>query len=259
MRFEILNVEHGFCAYAQAVDGRVFLIDCGHSEANRPSTYLPARGIRSIQRLFITNYDEDHISDLPAVRQNLDIRVLTRNASLTSAQIRAMKLPPISSAMRELLGMVDSFTGQVAPADLEPEGLRAWVYHNTYPTFTDTNNLSLLVFLDVGDLSFVLPGDLERSGWLELLRNPNVQEHLRRVHVFIASHHGRESGYCREVFDYCSPSLVVVSDGPIEYMSQQMANTYAAHASGSRFTSGGTTEMRKVVTTRRDGNIFWDM
>ena len=38
-----------------------------------------------------------------------------------------------------------------------------------------------------------------------------------------------------------------------------MASTYAQHASGENFTSGGTQELRKVVTIRKDGNIFWDL
>ena len=30
MKFEILNVQHGFAAYAIAQDGSVLLFDCGH-------------------------------------------------------------------------------------------------------------------------------------------------------------------------------------------------------------------------------------
>ncbi len=258
MRFEILNVEHGFCAYAQGRDGGVLLFDCGHSSFNRPSTYLPARGIHSVRRLFIMNYDEDHISDLLAVRRNLHIECLTRNPSLSSGQIRSLKTPPISPAMNELLEMVDTFTGGVTPAQLESDGLNVWMYHNHYPAFADTNNLSLLVFLDVGGVSFVLPGDLERPGWLELLQIPHVQGLLKRAEVFVTSHHGRESGYCQEVFDYCHPSLIVMSDGPIEHDTQRMASTYAQHASGEMFNTGAGSELRKVVTTRNDGNIFWE-
>ena len=195
MRFEILNVEHGFCAYAIGSDGGVLLFDCGHGTANRPSTFLPARGITNIRRFFVTNYDEDHISDLLAVRRSLYIEVLTRNSSMTSGQIRSLKTPPISPAMNELLGMIDSFTGEVSPQQLEPTGLQVWCFSNDYPMFTDTNNLSLLTFLDVGGVSFVLGGDLERAGWLALLQRPQVQGLLKRVHVFVASHHGRESGY----------------------------------------------------------------
>lgn len=258
MRFEILDVEHGFCAYAVGNDGGVLLFDCGHGTANRPSTYLPARGISSIRRFFITNYDEDHISDLLDVRRRLNIEVLTRNPSMTSSQIRSLKTPPISAAMDELLGMVDSYTGHVAPEQLEPAGLKVWFYHNNYPTFTDTNNLSLLTFLDVGSVSFALGGDLERDGWLALLQKPLVQESLKRVNVFVASHHGRDSGYCPEVFKYCKPSSIVISDGQIQYDTQLMATCYAQHATGELFSTPSGKEMRKVVTTRKDGNIYWN-
>ena len=258
MRFEILNVEHGCCAYAIGSDGGVLLFDCGHGSVNRPSTYLPDRGITNIRRFFVTNYDEDHISDLLAVRRNLHIEVLTRNASMTSSNIRSLKTPPISPAMNELLDMVDSFTGGVTPEQLEPTGLQVSIFHNDYPTFTDTNNLSLLTFLDVGGVSFVLGGDLEKAGWLALLQNPHVRGLLQRVDVFVASHHGRESGYCSEVFEYCTPRLIVMSDGPIRHDTQVMASTYAQHALGELFSTASGQETRKVVTTRKDGNIFWN-
>ncbi len=259
MRFEILNVEHGFCAYAIGGDGGVLLFDCGHGSVNRPSTYLPARGITNIRRFFVTNYDEDHISDLLAVRRSLYIEVLTRNASMTGSDIRSLKTPPISSAMNELLGMIDSFTSVVGPQQLEPAGLKVWLYYNDYPMFTDTNNLSLLTFLDVGHVSFVLGGDLERAGWLALLQNPHVRNLLGRVDVFVASHHGRESGYCPEVFDYCKPRLIVMSDGPIQHDTQLMAGTYAQHAVGGILSTPSGQENRKVVTTRKDGNIYWEL
>lgn len=160
--------------------------------------------------------------------------------------------------MNELLGMIDSFTGEVPREQLEPAGLQVSIFHNDYPMFTDTNNLSLLTFLDIGGTSFVLPGDLERAGWLALLRYPRVQDLLRRVHVFVASHHGRESGYCSEVFEYCKPRLIVMADGPIQHETQLMASTYAQHALGELFSTPAGHETRKVVTTRKDGNIYWN-
>ena len=154
--------------------------------------------------------------------------------------------------------MIDSFTGGVTPEQLEPSGLRVWTFHNKFPTFTDTNNLSLLIFLDIGGVSFALGGDLEKAGWLALLQNPHVQGLLQRVDVFVASHHGRESGYCAEVFEYCTPRLIVMSDGPIRHDTQLMASTYAQHALGELFSTPSGQETRKVVTTRKDGNIFWN-
>jgi len=87
MKFEILNVEHGFAAYAVGADSSVILFDCGHSASCKPSDYLYNQGIRKVNQLFITNYDEDHIADLPAVSYKLGIDVLRRNGSLNSAQI----------------------------------------------------------------------------------------------------------------------------------------------------------------------------
>lgn len=259
MKVAILDVEHGFCAYAVGRDGGVLLFDCGHGATIRPSTYLHGQGISRIRRFFVTNYDEDHISDLINVRRYLAIEILTRNPSLTSTQIRSLKTPPLSPAMKELLAMVDDYTGEVASDRFDPEGIRVSVFWNDYPLFSDTNNLSLLTFLEVGNFSFALGGDLERDGWVALLEHPQVRALLKNVDVFVASHHGRENGYCPEVFDHCNPSLIVMSDGPVTYSTQEMASTYARHATGSYFNNRGTSQWRKVVTTRKDGTIYWNL
>lgn len=78
---------------------------------------------------------------------------------------------------------------------------------------------------------------------------------LKKTHVdiFVASHHGRELGYCAEVFDYCKPSLVVIPDGTVDYDAEKMASIYAEHASGRWLNGTDGREWRKVVTTRNDG------
>jgi len=154
--------------------------------------------------------------------------------------------------------MVERYTSKVPQEQLEPPGIQVKTFWNCYPAFKDTNNLSLLTFLTIGGVTFVLPGDLERQGWLELLKKRVVCTQLRQANIIIASHHGRESGYCKEVFDYCKPSLVVMSDGPIQHDTQKMASTYGEHATGAWFTHRQRgREWRKVVTTRNDGNIWW--
>ena len=253
MKFEILNVQHGFAAYAIAGDGSVFLFDCGHSSTCRPSDLLWAQGIRTIRRLIVTNYDEDHISDLPVLWQNFTIETLSRNLSVNSDRLRSLKTSPLSPAMKVLLSMIASYTENVPIEQFETPGIHVQTFYIRYPTFEDTNNLSLLSFLSIGDVSFVLPGDLEQAGWIELLKNPVVCELLGSVQIFVASHHGRESGYCSEVFDYCCPQLVVMSDGPVEYDTQKMASRYGRHASGGWFNG----QMRKVLTTRKDGGLAW--
>ena len=67
------------------------------------------------------------------------------------------------------------------------------------------------------------------------------------------------AAYCPEVFTYCSPRLVVMSNGPIQHDTQLTTSTYAQHASGELFSTPSGQEVRKVVTTKKDGAISWDL
>ena len=73
---------------------------------------------------------------------------------------------------------------------------------------------------------------------------------------FIASHHGRENGYCADVFNYCSPEIVVISDQEKRYGTQEH-NLYARHVRGQGINFGSVLapKYRKVLTTRNDGSI----
>ncbi len=75
--------------------------------------------------------------------------------------------------------------------------------------------------------------------------------------MFVASHHGRASGFYDEVFTYCKPSLVIISDGPQQetcvaddYRRKVVEPGWLVHS-----LSGGESKNRKVLTTRRDGAI----
>jgi beta-lactamase superfamily II metal-dependent hydrolase len=257
MQLEILNVGHGFCAYVIADNGNLLLVDCGHlaDPEFRPSTYLHNLGQQSTQRLFITNYDQDHISDLPNVRVAIPVGLLHRNNSINADQLRALKVQsgPLTDAMKNLLAMIEEYNLSESNAPDFPRVTWTTFSAVYYQDFQDTNNLSLVVFLDCGGVKFVIPGDLERAGWLHHLKNAEFRSWLSGVNIFVASHHGRESGYCGEVFDYCKPSVIVLSDSEVVHATQEMAATYGSHASGITFNG----QQRRVLSTRSDGSILW--
>ncbi len=254
MEIKIFDVEHGFCAYIVADSKNVALIDVGHNATTgfRPSTYLSTGTCTGIEKLIISNYDEDHFSDLPALRQkgNLPILVLTRNQSITADQLEALKKQggPLGPGMQALLAMIRTYTATLT-APIDWGGAEFAFFSNPYPTFTDTNSLSLVTFLHYRDIHIVFPGDLTVPGWRELLTSTAFCDHLRRVKLFVASHHGRQDGYCPEVFDLCKPWFVLISDEAKLYDTQDV--NYAQHASGIQFGS----QTRYVLTTRNDGRI----
>lgn len=258
MLFKIFDVGHGFCALAIARNGNVMLFDCGRKAEpeRRPSMFLRSEhNVWGIECLFVTNFDEDHIRDLPSLVKEMPISTLTRNPSLTPELLRAIKgeSGPISAAMKDLLALMEGYSDTSWPPPPTP-GITYRTYWNSFPDFTDTNNLSLVVFLEIGWLRVLMPGDLERQGWLRLLENPRFRADLAGVNVFVASHHGREDGYCPEVFEYCNPAVVVFSDDKIVYETQGMAATYARHARGMMYNG----ELRRVLTTRCDRDIWWN-
>ena len=168
MKFTVHDVGHGLCMSLVHDNGNVMLWDCGHRELHRPSSFLPLLGISEIDYFFVTNYDEDHISDLPNLRAKVYLKSLYRNNSISSAQLRALKRQsgPISLAMESMLQMIDSYRyGPLSPAPSFPN---VWykTYSNLYSDeFSDTNNISLVTFVKCGNTKFIIPGDLEVKGW----------------------------------------------------------------------------------------------
>lgn len=258
MRLEILDVGHGFCAWLQADNGNTMLFDCGHKSHPelRPSVYLPSQGCHRVDLLFITNYDEDHISDLPRLSDRLPVSALHRNKSISPSQLRQLKLQsgPISEAMACLLGICESYTHDLTDPPVFP-GISYTTYHNDYPEFTDTNNLSFVTFLACNGTTFLLPGDLETAGWRALLERASFRSDLARVGVLVAPHHGRANGYCAEVFDYCRPNVIIFSDSDIKHATQEMAGVYGQHANGIQFDG----RPRRVLTTRQDRSLTWTL
>lgn len=260
MRFKILNVGHGLCAYLRADNNNLMVFDCGYNgETNfRPSNYFWAQGYRTIKKLVITNFDQDHIDDLPYLAARFYIERLSKNPSICAEELRTLKLNSgrLSNAMETLLEMMRG--SSEAPRSLFPDFPNVQAYHfwNDYrDDFEDTNNISLVTFLKCKDTMFLIPGDLEKPGWEALLVNREFTDYLSQVTYFIASHHGRENGYCSDVFTYCNPRLIIISDGSKKYSTQEMQSIYAGHASGELVDG----KKRYVLTTRRDGSIHWDL
>src|SRR6266704_584688 len=102
---------------------------------------------------------------------------------------------------------------------------------------------------------WVIPATIGVEYSLLLLEMTEFRDWLKRVDIFIASHHGRESGFCEEVFNYCSPKLVIMSDK--SEVETSCPDDYRPYVQGLLVTNAaGETRKRFVLTTRTDGAIF---
>lgn len=214
MDLKIFDVEHGACALLTCDNDARLMIDCGHNGSTgwRPGTYLKGEGVTTLETLAITNYDEDHVSGIADLCDNIDVRWLLRNKSVSTTILRGLKSEDgMGPGIDRLVSEIDyTFTGDGSSPRPTFTGLNRKVFYHDYPKFDDENNLSMVLWLQCHGRGVLFPGDLETDGWLELLKQGGFRDALAATDVLIASHHGRENGCCDEIFEYCKPYLRVL-------------------------------------------------
>lgn len=255
MEIRIFDVEHGSCALIITPNGKTILIDCGHNDTTgfRPSNYLTnVVGLNSVNNrlteLIISNVDQDHISDLPNIRKKVYPLRLRKHPEIDRNFIYSVK-DEITEPFEVYCNMCEEYIYDAEPMDWG--GMEIFTFQHPLSKFTDTNNLSMVTFLKYGGLKIIFSGDLQKEGWLEFLRNPSFVNQLKTTNVFVASHHGRKDGYCPEVFQFCHPDIIIISDEQIKYDTQRDIG-YSQYPTGIVFNDG---IRRKVLTTRNNGMI----
>jgi beta-lactamase superfamily II metal-dependent hydrolase len=266
----IFDVDHGACAMMVVNDngnyGRLAMIDSGHNGWSgwRPSQYIvDVLEVDRVDYLFITNVDEDHISDLANLEsEGISVSTLIRSKAASAAELRAIKENAdgfVSEDCEQFLHMHTCYSApSTEPFDEFMNGVTCVTFQNSLSDFVDTNNLSLVVFIKFGEFKILFPGDMEIAGWLKLLENPAFIKELVGTNILVASHHGRWSGFCEEIFDYFTPDAVVISDKYIVHDTQKgMAQIYGDYCSENGVVVTDVANTRYVLTTRKDGDIIF--
>ena len=262
----VWDVQHGSASLLSLPNGGNIVIDLGvgnvtgSNETFSPLAALRANGAR-VDEVVITHPHRDHLDDIFNV-DSLRPHILRRPRHLSEQEIRAGNQARDSAILDKYFEIDRRFTDPVAPlANPEAAHVNGGV---DFAFFTalgcsrdNLNNHSIVTFASYAGTTFCVPGDNEAPSWHELLQNQAFRAWLKRTTVFLAAHHGRDAGYCQDIFgsDLCQPSLVLVSDGPA--LDTSAVSNYCQHAKGwpvhSR--SSGKKESRQVVTTRCDGII----
>lgn len=262
MRIQIFDVEHGACALITADNNARIMIDCGDNATTgwKPGTYLRSIGVTTLEKLVITNYDEDHVSGINDLFDKVQVQWIVRNTSISPTDIKNLKSdhgmgPGIERLVREL---TTNFLPPGSPYASSPPtflGVTERYWWLGPQDFDDENNLSVISLFNCGGTKIIFSGDMERAGWLKMLPRPGFVSTLAYTDILVASHHGRESGCCEEIFLHFKPTFVVISDKSMEHETQETANWYAARAVGGIFNGDRN---RKVITTRSDGSLILD-
>ncbi|MBX7458535.1 MBL fold metallo-hydrolase [Qipengyuania sp. 1NDH17] len=253
----IFDVQHGSCALFTADTGRTILVDCGTNGKSgwTPTIELQRRGIKTLDMLVITNYDEDHANGLPELRNSgISISSLWRSKNVTTDEICRLKSDDgMGPGIRELVSMADQYTGEYKPVDYG--ALEREMYYNPSGSFGDENNMSAVTLFKVHGVKFVFPGDMERAGFDLIMKRSEFRNSVNDCGVLLAPHHGREGSVHPEFLKCANPYWTVISDCELKHLTQETQSAYYNASRGAVFRD----RERKVLTTREDGDITFNI
>jgi beta-lactamase superfamily II metal-dependent hydrolase len=269
MLLRVFDVEHGACAMLAAPTGTnadaLAMIDCGHNNSTgwRPSHFIR----RTLQRgwldyLLITNADQDHISDLATlITSGISVRHLMSNTQVSPQTLQWIKRQagPVTADAEALINMRVNYgpSGSGVPFNQAMGGITVSCFFHTLPAFANTNDLSCAFFITFGSFRILFPGDLEKPGWRAHLQNQTFLTELCKTTILVASHHGRQNGFCEEVFQYLQPQAVVISDKSLLHDSQETVPDYRSKVRGEGIIITNEQGRRQVLTTRNDGDMLF--
>ncbi|GAB4197114.1 MAG: hypothetical protein Fur006_45310 [Coleofasciculaceae cyanobacterium] len=255
---KIFDVDHGFCAAINAGNQHQILIDCGYNSQTRfhPTGYLLNNSTHHLNYLIIPTFAQGCLAGFYDLMGHSRKHCLTIDYLMANPSIDLENLPALivqnfgKSNSFKFLSDVFKRCSNVERT-VHQGNIEVSFFWNTYPEFLDFHNLSLVTFVSYKDINIIFPGNLKTEGWRTLLRNSKFRDRLQQVNLFVASNHGQEDGYCPEVFNYCHPDLIIISNESHRLVPASIMQQYERHARGIETTWG----QQKVLTTHEAGTI----
>jgi competence protein ComEC len=243
-----LDVGQGDATLLTLPDGRQLLIDGGPSatELNwRLGQQMPFWD-HSLELVLSTHPDADHLTGLVSLPERYalaralvtDVQPNTDLFAAWQANLAAAGLSPAVGQAGARLALGDDLTATL----LGPPP--------TLPPGEKTNNHSLVLHLQYGNISFLFPGDIEAP--VERLL---VEAGLPPATVLKSPHHGSKSSSSEPFLQAVRPQLAVISvgaDNRFGHPSPEVLERYTAHG-----ITPLRTDERGTVELITDGQRLW--
>jgi competence protein ComEC len=259
------DVQVGNAAYIKTPNGKHIVQDLGIGAFETglasfsPLFFLKNRmNVNQLDEVIITHPHGDHIRDIMNF-DTLNPQILSRPKHLTQKEIISGNRPEDRALVDKYLEISNRYNEDIdsheSPLHVQNNG--GAIIQVFMPTLSNNSNInyhSSVTIIEYATSKVILPGDNDRESWQELLGQKRFKEAIDGADVLVASHHGLEAGFCKELFDVIHPKLVVISNGRFNDTSalqryNQVASGWEVH---KRY--GGIVE-KKCLTTRNDGNI----
>ena len=203
--------------------GTNVLVDAAEAKsAPQVLAFLKSRGVQSLDAVFLSHFDQDHVGGMAAVVRSFPIGAVYTSylpAGKSSREIDAFFLALESAGLTATV--IEEETA------LSFGGVDYTVYppQNRTLDAKDSNDASLLLYGTYGESRFLLPGDAEKKEIRELLGYGLSCELLK------LPHHGRSESNTDKLLDQLQPGFAVVcasafDDNTLAELQQRGIETY---------------------------------
>lgn len=205
-----VDVGHGTCAVLRFSEHNVWLYDCGrlgnHTASSRDiDVTLWSLGVTNLQGIFLSHADADHFNALPGVLRRFKVnQIVTPPGMLGEPEIAL-------HAIRRAIDQAGAVTVELhRHTTFSAGGELVRVLHPPRERLMANDNANSLVLrIDRGGKSLILPGDLEPPGTdllVQTVRPPPGG-------VLMAPHHGSLRMDAAAVLQWARPIQTIVSGG----------------------------------------------
>lgn len=221
-----LDVGQGDCCLIRTETGHNYLFDCGSSSRRKVGEYvllptLKYYGITTLDGVFVSHPDVDHMNGIQELLELAEENHLT---------IGSLVLPAVEQSARqgqfgELLMAVDDRSGGqkttqttrvvwVSAGDAWESGsVRFLCLHPERESGTmNENAYSECFYVDFGDFTLLLTGDVEGSGEEALLAELQ-RRRIGQLDLLKIAHHGSRNSTTEEFLQQLHPGTAIISCG----------------------------------------------
>ena len=199
-RIDFIDVGQGDATLITADTGETLLIDGGRSKA-RIRQRLQSMGIDDLDAIAMTHPDADHIAGLVEVLSMYQIETIYLNGGESDSKTFATFMTDVSSENAQVLTLSRGDVIKLGALELQ-------VVHPG-PLSGDSNEDSMVLLLDCGEVEVLLTGDAETPSEDSMLAAGVLQD----IDVLKVGHHGSRTSTSQAFLDALAPEFGVISAG----------------------------------------------
>ncbi len=204
MKVHYIDVGQADATLLQLVDQNEtinLLIDTGDWNASDVVTYLHSQNIKDIDIIAVTHPHADHIGQLDKIIEEFSVTEVWMNGETATSQVFAKSLEAIEKHDVDYYEPEVGEVFDIGPLEitvLHPDSLSA-----------NTNNNSLAMRLQYGEVSFLFTGDAEQQAENTILSS-GAKIQAKILHL---GHHGSNTSSTPDFVQAVNPEIAIYSAG----------------------------------------------